>query len=335
MEKDFIDILQEFIAEQGKEALFNASKYKGLLADHTKNEYKKESRLLLQALDAGVQKAIDTTKELAICKKQQVRLLHEEYGLDEKAVADIVDALALVLRGDTTRTEIENTNSANEKAQAAYERGKKYGDNNDYVNAIKEFTEAIKLDPNYVKAYVGRGKTYQLMRQSENAIKEFDEAIRRDPNYAPAYARRGKLNFLEGHDDEAISDCTKAISLDPKNADAYSVRGSASFAKGQVNEAISNFNEAIRLDPKNAMFFVFRGQAYLMKGQSLDYFEAIKDCDKAINLDSSIYVAYLTRADAFSRIGASKEAIKDLEKVLSLEPNFEHAKIMLRAIRGY
>ena len=96
MEQDFITILKKLLGEQGKEALLNTSKCKALLADYTKNEYKKESRLLLQALDAGVQKAIDTAKDIAICKKQQIRLLHEDYGLAENVAADIVDALALV-----------------------------------------------------------------------------------------------------------------------------------------------------------------------------------------------------------------------------------------------
>jgi hypothetical protein len=63
---------------------------------------------LLQALEVGVQKAIDTTKELAICKKQQIRLLHEDYGLDEKIAADVVDTLVLVLRGDTSKSELDS-----------------------------------------------------------------------------------------------------------------------------------------------------------------------------------------------------------------------------------
>ena len=37
--------------------------------------------------------------------------------------------------------------SANPTAQAAFERGQKYYDNEDYDNAIKEYTEAIRLDP--------------------------------------------------------------------------------------------------------------------------------------------------------------------------------------------
>jgi raffinose/stachyose/melibiose transport system substrate-binding protein len=105
MNTEFVDILKKLIAEQGKEALLNPVKCKAFLADYTHGDYKKESRLLLQSLDAGVQKAIDTTDELEICKKQQIRILHEEHFLTAEAASDVVDTLALVLRGDTTKTQ--------------------------------------------------------------------------------------------------------------------------------------------------------------------------------------------------------------------------------------
>jgi hypothetical protein len=104
MNTAFIDILKKLTAEQGKEALLNPAKCKAFLADYTKGEYKKESRLLLQALEAGVQKEIITTVELEICKKQQIRVLQEEYFLTAEIAADVVDILALVLRGDEVKT---------------------------------------------------------------------------------------------------------------------------------------------------------------------------------------------------------------------------------------
>jgi hypothetical protein len=99
MNQGFIAILQQLISEQGKEALLNPAKCKAFLADYTHGEYKKESRLLLQALEAGVPKAILTTVELEICKQQQVSVLKEEHFLSAEAAADVVDALTLVLRG--------------------------------------------------------------------------------------------------------------------------------------------------------------------------------------------------------------------------------------------
>jgi hypothetical protein len=71
--------LKQLISEQGKEALLNLTKCKAFLSDYTRGEYKKESRLLLQALEVGVQKAIDATGELELCKKQQTRLLEDEH----------------------------------------------------------------------------------------------------------------------------------------------------------------------------------------------------------------------------------------------------------------
>ncbi|MCL2184454.1 MAG: hypothetical protein FWB86_01175 [Treponema sp.] len=99
MEQDFIEILKTIIKEQGKEAIFDSAKCKPLLADYTKGEFKKESRILLQALDAKVQKAVNTSQEIDICRKQQIRLLHEDYAMIEETAADIVDTLIHVLKG--------------------------------------------------------------------------------------------------------------------------------------------------------------------------------------------------------------------------------------------
>jgi len=115
MDKEFIAILQKLITEQGKETLFNSSKCKAFLADYTRGEYKKESRLLLQALEAGVQKAIDTAENITICKKQQIRLLHDDYSLDEKLAAEVVDTLALVLRGDISKSKDDTLLGSGEK----------------------------------------------------------------------------------------------------------------------------------------------------------------------------------------------------------------------------
>jgi hypothetical protein len=59
MEQGFIDILKQIVKEQGSIALTDAKKCKAFLADYTKNEYKKEIRLLLQAVEAGAAKKIE------------------------------------------------------------------------------------------------------------------------------------------------------------------------------------------------------------------------------------------------------------------------------------
>ena len=104
MDSGFIDILKQIVKEQGKESLTDKSKCKAFLADYTKNEYKKESRLILIAVDAGMAKAINDADDLEACKKTQIRDLDDDYALDTDVAEDIVNTLALILRGDKTKT---------------------------------------------------------------------------------------------------------------------------------------------------------------------------------------------------------------------------------------
>jgi hypothetical protein len=67
------------------------------LADYTRGEYKKKSRLLIQSVEADIPKAIDTTQDLAACKQQQIQRLQDDYFLVEAMAAEVVDMLVFVL----------------------------------------------------------------------------------------------------------------------------------------------------------------------------------------------------------------------------------------------
>jgi tetratricopeptide (TPR) repeat protein len=57
----------------------------------------------------------------------------------------------------------------------------------DYDWAIADFTQAIRLDPNYAKAYISRGGAYHNgKRDYDRAIADFETALRLDPNNATA-----------------------------------------------------------------------------------------------------------------------------------------------------
>jgi len=114
MNSSFIVILQKLLSEQGKDIFLNSTKYKALLADYTQGDYKKESRLLLQAVEAGVSKAVDAADDLTICKKQQIRLLREDHFLDEDIAGDLIDTLILILKG---KNKLESLNFINQKQE--------------------------------------------------------------------------------------------------------------------------------------------------------------------------------------------------------------------------
>ena len=65
---------------------------------------------------------------------------------------------------------------------------RKQGDQN---GAIEDWTEAIKLNPNFASAYCLRGIEIGNKGDFEGAIKDFDQAVRIKPDYAEAYKYRG------------------------------------------------------------------------------------------------------------------------------------------------
>ena len=104
MEQGFIDILKQLVKEQVASVLTDTKQFKAVLTDYTRNEYKKESRFFVQAIEAGVAKAIKEADDLPSCKKAKINELVEDYGLSPEVSTAIVDTLALVLRGDTSKS---------------------------------------------------------------------------------------------------------------------------------------------------------------------------------------------------------------------------------------
>jgi ribosomal protein L40E len=108
MNAEFTAVIQQLIIEQGKEVLFSVQKCRALLADYTRGGYKKESRLLLQAIEVGAAKELADAEDLAVCKRKIMRDLRDDFFIAEDAAADVINMLAFVLRGDTAKLAARN-----------------------------------------------------------------------------------------------------------------------------------------------------------------------------------------------------------------------------------
>jgi len=281
MNSTFVSILQKLISEQGKEALLNPARCKAFLADYTKGEYKKESRLLLQALEARVPNAIDSTGELGICKQQQARVLREEHFLTEEAAADVIDTLALVLRGepksDTSLvcsscgkelqkewkacpycgTQLANISQVVDSVISSNSDDSRYDVSIDILDErIRVCTDAIKAAPNNAYIYSLRGGAYLKKGEHDRAIIDFTMSIKFMGDNFSVYRQRGEAYLRIGEYEKAIIDFDKFFSLYAKYkfnpsyiSPVYHYRGLAYNQLGKKDQAIQDFNNALRLDP--------------------------------------------------------------------------------------
>jgi tetratricopeptide (TPR) repeat protein len=169
--------------------------------------------------------------------------------------------------------------------------------NND--QAIADYTEAIRLNPNAVIAYNNRGTAWRDKGNLDRAIADYTHAIRLNPNDAPAFNNRGNAWHEKGENNRAIIDYTEAIRLDPKYAVAYNNRGNAWRAKGDNNRAIADCTEATRLDPKNPVSYRICGYTHFDMG---DFSAAAEDLGRANGLGDDGH-ALLWRFLALGHLG--------------------------------
>ena len=117
-------------------------------------------------------------------------------------------------------------------AQEWFEQGYKYGEANNHDEAIRCYTEAIRLNPNHAHAHNNRGFAYDKKGDIESAIEDYGLAIEIDPDSYYPYSNRGVVRYNQGDIDGALRDYNHWIRLQPENADAYLNRGLARCDQG-------------------------------------------------------------------------------------------------------
>ena len=120
------------------------------------------------------------------------------------------------------------------------------------------------------------------MGDLENAVKHLQSALRADPDNSQVRTFYRKVRDLEEKKDG----------------------GADAFKRGAYQEAIDLWTAAIEVDKTNkniaTKLYSNRGTALFKLKQ---YPEAIRDCDRAIALDSEYLKAYIRRAECYYALG--------------------------------
>jgi len=220
-------------------------------------------------------------------------------------------------------------------------QGETHISKNLYNNAIKDFSRALEINPNYVDALINRGGAYAQLGRFNDALMDFNHALKLEKKDAELYSKRGEIYLQNNMHDQAIRDFTAAIVLNPMFSDAYLNRGRAYSEKGMPEEAMNDFNQAIKADSDHDFGFLDRAapsiqidedrtnnkeEADKLNQQGLASFkdkkfeEALKDFTEAINLASSEADGYINRGRAYVKLNQSEEAMADFNQAVLFDP---------------
>jgi len=164
-----------------------------------------------------------------------------------------------------------------------------------------------------------RGRYLLVRRDVGGAVREFEQAISLDPDYALAHAQLAIAYWLGNRGTEALTHVEKAMALDPSIAEAHAAAGVVSWTDEDIQGALRHLGKAIEINPSYADAYNWMGQ--IRRFMLGDYAGAIEMYEKAAQLDplsvagSVNYVINLIMTDRLT------EADRELEKLASLSPD--------------
>jgi TolB-like protein/Flp pilus assembly protein TadD len=199
--------------------------------------------------------------------------------------------------------------------------------------AMQHFNQAVSLDPDYARAYVGVADATILLalygnnsreeanKQAQQAI---DKALSLDNNLAAAYASQGLL-LSPTEPLKAEQLFKRAIELNPNYGMAYMWYGSVLQKSGRLKESHALFVKAFQLDPKSPVVASNVAWGYFYMG----------DEKKAMEIFSQIIVndpyypgAYSLAGEILSNHGRLDKAANMYKRALDVDP------INNQALRG-
>jgi len=200
-------------------------------------------------------------------------------------------------------------------AQEWFEQGYKYLETKNYDEAIRCFTEAIRINPNDEISYNNRGFAYDSKDDLEAAMKDYNRAIELNPEDYYPYGNRGVARLISHDVNGAIDDFNRWIHLAPDDHLAYANRADAYREQRMFEDALSDLNQAIRLKPDYAEYYYSRGYVRHSKG---DLEKAFHDLNESIRLDPEYAEPYAERGSIYYEREEYDAALKDYETYVKM-----------------
>lgn len=112
-------------------------------------------------------------------------------------------------------------------ALKAFRQAAKFAKNKEPDKALRSYTRAVELYPEYFQALAARGDLLVTQRKLAEASADFERALKLNAQYAPALRGSGYCKLEKREFDGAAKDFEKAVSAQPDNANTYLLLGIA------------------------------------------------------------------------------------------------------------
>jgi type IV pilus biogenesis/stability protein PilW len=206
-----------------------------------------------------------------------------------------------------------------EKANAHYQLGVSYLNEDKVQMAYVEFQKAIELDPNNKDVLNALGIIYLKFDDLQKAKNSFLKAVSIDPDFSEANNNLGGTYGKMGRWSDAVNSFKTALKnpIYKSPERAYSNLGNAYYRLRSIEESIEAYKEAIKRNPDYYPSYYGLALCYNIKGQ---YGDAASAFTRAIELDP-LFIGDREKAMKFfddKRLTAKSEESKEILDYLEI-----------------
>jgi tetratricopeptide (TPR) repeat protein len=159
------------------------------------------------------------------------------------------------------------------------------------AEAMPEYREAVRLDPNSPSAHANLGNALVDQGELEQAVAAYHEAVRLEPTNADLWLRIGQLYEQMGRGDDALQSLETGLEVDPANAGILNQLGWLCATAGDPTlrdptKALAYAQRAVEAsEGKDANMLDTLAEAYFA---NREFDEAIKAEERALEIDPGL-----------------------------------------------
>ncbi|NVJ87612.1 MAG: tetratricopeptide repeat protein [Algoriphagus sp.] len=156
--------------------------------------------------------------------------------------------VALLISGATFAC----SGKSNSEGDKAFNRGA-------YREAVYEYSQDLKYNPNDVILLFNRGRAHEEQGQLDSAIADFERALALEPNNFQVLLAISNLHYSQDNYSKALIYASKAEEIPGAPAMAAFMKGRALHQMGRTEDAMKAYGNAIQVDKNFAQAYFNRG----------------------------------------------------------------------------
>jgi tetratricopeptide (TPR) repeat protein len=198
--------------------------------------------------------------------------------------------------------------------------------------AFADFNVAIKNIPDNAFLYYQRAAIYSEKQNFQLALKDLNKSLGINKEFKPARLLRAFVLRMLGQYGKALKEIETVKDI-IEDSESWHQKGIIHLKNNDFYKAMENYNRAIDLDDCNVEALYSRAMLF---AKNNDFIKAFIDLDKSMQCENNHFKDFLLNgyADVYRKMKEFKKAIDFAEKSLSHNKDFYFAHITLAEIYG-